>query len=347
MADFAGWEMPLYYGSQIEEHHAVRNDAGVFDVSHMNIVDFKGIGARGYLQRLLANDVDKLNLSQALYSCMLNETGGIIDDLIVYKISEQHYRVVVNAATHDKDLAWFKKQKNKYDVKIIERNELAMLAIQGPNAIRKTSSVFTDKQREAVKDLKVFYGIGVDDWWIARTGYTGEDGYEIILPAEQTEEFWQKLLAAGVNPCGLVARDSLRLEAGMMLYGSDMDEGTSPLESNLGWTIAWKPETRDFIGRKALEVQKKAGIKRNIYGLVLETGKRILRAHQKVFAEETEIGEITSGGFSPTLGYSIALARLRATVKIGDELTVDIRGKQISVRVVKPQFVRKGKKVFE
>jgi len=348
MGEFAGWEMPLYYGSQIAEHNKVRQDAGMFDVSHMNVAEVKGKEARNYLHYLIANDVDKLKeFGRALYSCMLNKQGGVIDDLIVYRFDEQNYRVVTNAATHDKDLAWLKKQAGNFDVEIIERPDFAMIAIQGPNSIIKTQSVLTEEQRKATEDLKVFQGALVNDWLIARTGYTGEDGYEIILPGNAAPEFWQALLKAGVAPCGLVARDSLRLEAGLSLYGSDMDETTTPLESNLEWTVAWQPEDRDFVGRKALEDQKQAGVKRNIYGLILDKGKGILRSHQKVTSESLGQGEITSGGFSPTLGFSVALARLPIETHIGDNFFVTIHGKQVSAKVVKPPFVRKGKKVFE
>ncbi len=320
----------------------------MFDVSHMNVVDVRGKQARDYLRYLIANDVDKLKeTGKALYSCMLNEQGGVIDDLIVYRFDEQNYRIVSNAATRDKDLAWLNKQKGDFDIEIIERPNLAMIAIQGPNAISKTQSIFTEEQREATKDLKVFQSAIVNDWLIARTGYTGEDGYEIILPGDAAPQFWQALLNAEVAPCSLVARDSLRLEAGLSLYGSDMDETTTPLEANLEWTIAWQPEDRDFIGRKALEAQKREGIKRNIYGLILDKGKGILRSHQKVTSENLGQGEITSGGFSPTLGFSVALARLPIDAHVGDHFFVAIHGKQVSAKVVKPPFVRKGKKVFE
>jgi aminomethyltransferase len=347
MADFAGWEMPLYYGSQIEEHQIVRKDAGMFDVSHMNVVDFVGEGARDYLRHLIANDVDKLTIpGKALYSCMLNEKGGVVDDLIVYKYNDRDYRMVVNGATREKDLAWFAKQKNDFKVEIKQRADFAMIAIQGPNAIAKTQSVFTPEQKAASKDLQVFQGVEVNGWWIARTGYTGEDGYEIMIPVPEVVAFWQALLKAGVAPCGLVPRDSLRLEAGMCLYGSDMDENITPLEASLDWTIAWEPKDRNFIGREALEKQKNKGVTRKLFGLVLDKGMGILRSHQKVQGPEGE-GEITSGGFAPSLGQSIAVARLPIGAKYGDHFFVEIRGKQVPAKVVKPNFVRKGKKVFE
>jgi len=343
LADFAGWEMPLYYGSQIEEHNCVRTDAGMFDVSHMNIVDIKGSGARDYLRYLITNDVDRLkNIGDALYSCMLNENGGVIDDLIVYKKTAQDFLMVINAATHDKDMAWLKKQAQNFKVELIERVDLAMLAIQGPNAITKIHTVFSKEQRRITQNLKNFQGVEVNSWWIACTGYTGEDGYEIMLPHAETGKFWDQLIVAGVRPCGLVARDSLRLEAGMRLYGSDMDENTTPIEAGLSWAVAWEPKDRNFIGRKVLEAQKLAGAKQTTVGLILED-KGILRSHQKVIVPNMGEGEITSGGFSPTLGLSIALARV--PVGIGAHCLVVIRDKQLQARVVKPNFVRYGKKV--
>jgi aminomethyltransferase len=225
MVDFAGWNMPLNYGSQIEEHHAVRNDAGMFDVSHMVVVDLQGVEVKVFLQKLLANDVAKLKDSgKALYSCMLKEDGGVIDDLIVYYLDEQNFRMVANAGTRDKDLAWIEKQAAAFDMSVTERADLAMIAVQGPNARDKAHVVMTAAQAEAAAGLKVFMGIESEGLFIARTGYTGEDGYEIMLPAEQAAEMWQRLVEQGVRPCGLGARDSLRLEAGMNLYGSDMDE---------------------------------------------------------------------------------------------------------------------------
>ncbi len=348
MADFAGWNMPLYYGSQIEEDMKVRTDAGMFDVSHMNVVDFVGPDAHDYLHYLIANDVDKLaKIGKALYSCMLNENGGIVDDLIVYKFNDQDYRMVINAGTHDKDLAWLNKNKANFDVDIIERAEMAIIAVQGPKAIAKAQSIFTPEQREVTAELKPFQAAAVNGWWIARTGYTGEDGYEIILPQTEAVSLWQALLGAGVAPCGLVARDTLRLASGLSLYGSDMDDTTTPLESNLEWTVAWEPQDRDFIGRRAIEKQKQDGVTRNIFGLVLDKGKGILRAHQKIIIENVGEGEITSGGFAPLLGRSVALARLPANTSPTDKCFVDIRGKQVPVKLVKPPFVRKGKQVFE
>ncbi|MCG6886522.1 MAG: glycine cleavage system aminomethyltransferase GcvT [Proteobacteria bacterium] len=340
MVDFSGWDMPINYGSQIEEHHQVRNDAGMFDVSHMTIVDLSGDGVRDYLRHLLANDVARLrDKGKALYSCMLTEQGGVIDDLIVYYLDDAFYRMVVNAATRDKDLAWLEKQAADFDVEIAVRDDLAMIAVQGPRARDKVHQAL-GTEAAPLAELGVFFMHQVGDMAIARTGYTGEDGYEIILPAGQASTFWSQLLEAGVKPCGLGARDTLRLEAGMNLYGTDMDESTTPLESGLAWTIAWEPVDRDFIGRAALMAQRDAGVKQKLVGLVLED-KGVLRNHQKVIVDGTPAGEITSGSFSPTLGKSIAFARV--SVDIGSQCRVEVRNKLLNARVVKLPFVRNGK----
>ena len=345
MADFAGWEMPLYYGSQIEEHKKVRQDVGLFDVSHMNIVDIEGKGAQDFLRYLFANDIAKLKVPGAvLYSCMLNEAGGVIDDLICYRKNSQDYRVVVNAATYDKDTAWLQQQIKRFEAKLFERTDFAMLAVQGPNAREKIKNAFAIEHIEATTELKPFRGVEVNGWWIARTGYTGEDGYEIMLPQDEAADFLDRLIDTGVQPCGLVARDSLRLEAGMGLYGSDMDETVTPLESNLTWTVAFEPADRDFIGRRAIEKQRSAGVERKLVGLVLEE-KGIPRSKQEVIVPEVGVGITTSGGFSPTLNMGIALARI--PIDAGEKCFILIRDKQHAARIVKPPFVRNGEKVFE
>ncbi|MBD9633967.1 MULTISPECIES: glycine cleavage system aminomethyltransferase GcvT [unclassified Pseudomonas] len=340
IVDFGGWDMPLHYGSQVEEHHQVRRDCGVFDVSHMTVVDVTGPQAKEYLQRLLANDVERLQVpGKALYSGMLNERGGVVDDLIVY-LGVYGYRVVVNASTRDKDMAWMQAHTEGFDVTLTERADLAMLAVQGPNARDKTAELVTPSRAALIRELKPFQGKADGDWFIARTGYTGEDGLEIMLPAVEAQGFLNDLVGAGISPAGLGARDTLRLEAGMNLYGQDMDEDVTPLAANMGWTIAWEPEDRDFIGRKALEAQKAAGDAPKLVGLVLEE-RGVLRAHQVVRVAGVGDGEITSGSFSPTLGKSIALARVPAAT--GDRAEVEIRGKWYPVRVVQPNFVRHGK----
>ncbi len=345
MVDFAGWDMPINYGSQIEEHNQVRNHAGIFDVSHMTVVDVSGVEAQQFLRYLLANDVAKLDeVGRALYSGMLNETGGVVDDLIVYSTSFG-YRVVVNCATREKDLAWIGSQSENFDVTIEEQPQLSIMAVHGPEAIEKVCSVLESDRATKSIELKNFRGFESIDWFIARTGYTGEMGLEIILPNEQAPALWDKLLSVGVKPVGLGARDTLRLEAGMNLYGHDMDESTSPIAANMTQTIAWEPTDRDFIGRAAVTAhlaQQQAGELPQLTGLVLEQ-RGVLREGQKVLCEKGE-GVITSGSFSPTLKHSIALARIPVD---SGACQVDIRGTLTDVRIVKPNFVRFGKKVFE
>lgn len=344
IVDFAGWDMPIHYGSQIEEHHQVRRAAGMFDVSHMTIVDLTGERVRAFLHKLIANNVDKLKPQQALYTCMLNPQGGVIDDLIVYFMNDQWFRIVVNAATRAKDLAWIVQQAEPFKVDVNERAELAMVAVQGPAAREKVYRVLDEKLRAAAEQLKPFYAAYEGDVFIGRTGYTGEDGFEILLPGARAVAMWRALKDLGVRPAGLGARDTLRLEAGMNLYGADMDETTTPLESNLAWTVAWEPAARQFIGRETLELQRTQGVQRKLVGLVL-ADKGVLRNHQKVIVDGASTGEITSGSFSPTLGKSIALARVPAHT--GDTCHVELRDKLVEVRVVKPPFVRAGKSCIE
>jgi len=341
MVDFGGWDMPVNYGSQIEEHHAVRRDAGMFDVSHMCVVDLRGARVRDYLRRLLANDVAKLTQpGKALYSCMLREHGGVIDDLIVYYLDDQWYRMVVNAGTRDKDLEWLRAHAGGYQVSVEPRLDLAMIAVQGPNARQRAATLLEPAFAARALELGNFFGAPQGQWFVARTGYTGEDGWEVMLPAERATQFWAQLREAGVRPCGLGARDTLRLEAGMNLYGNDMDESVSPLESGLGWTIAWDPQDRDFIGRGALVAQKARSDTRKLVGLLVED-RAVLRSHQKVIVAAVGEGEVTSGTFSPTLQRSIGLARVPAAT--GDRCEVEIRGKLVAARIVRPPFVRNGK----
>ena len=355
MVDFGGWDMPVNYGSQIEEHHRVRREAGVFDVSHMCVVDLRGAGVRRFLSRLLANDVGKLWKSgKALYSCMLNDAGGVIDDLIVYYQGEQWWRIVVNAGTRDKDLAWMRRCASEWQVElsITERTDLAIVAVQGPQARTHVASLLEVEDREPALSLGSYEARECGLWFVARTGYTGEDGFEVMLPAEEAPSVWRALNAAGVASCGLGARDTLRLEAGMNLYGNDMDESHHPLESNLAWTVAFEPADREFVGRAALERLRAAGVPHKLVGLVLEE-RGVLRAHQRVMipaagngedagnGEGAVAGEITSGSFSPTLERSIAFARVPRTVP--DVVQVDIRGKLLPARVVKLPFVRHGR----
>jgi aminomethyltransferase len=338
IVDFGGWEMPLHYGSQIEEHHAVRRDAGMFDVSHMGVVDLKGARVREFLRSLLANDVGRLKSpGKALYSCMLLPGGGVIDDLIVYFMSDTWFRMVVNAGTRGKDLEWIRGHAQPFAANVAERDDLAMIAIQGPNAREKTlaASGLGPAGRASAMSLAPFFGAQFGSWFIARTGYTGEDGFEVMLPAVDAAKAWNALRGQDIQPAGLGARDTLRLEAGMNLYGNDMDENHHPLESGLAWTVAFEPVERDFIGRRALEGFRGAG-GQELVGLLLEE-RGVLRGHQKIMPA----GEVTSGTFSPTLNRSIALARVPKTA--APSVQVEIRGKLHTASVVKPPFVRHGK----
>jgi len=344
MVPFGGWEMPVNYGSQIDEHHAVRRDAGMFDVCHMTVVDLRGPRVREFLSYLLANDVAKLRTQgKALYSCMLKPDGGVIDDLIVYLMDDAWFRMVINAGTTAKDIAWMEEQAEAFAVEVEPRFDLGMVAVQGPHARDKAMRCLPEALAAAAAELKPFNAATAGNWFVGRTGYTGEDGFEIVLPEGQTEQLWRDLAQAGVQPCGLGARDTLRLEAGMNLYGADMDESVSPLESGLGWTVALQG-ARDFIGRDALQAQKAVGDLRRFIGIVLE-GRGVLRGHQKLFDGEREVGEITSGGFSPTLERSIGMARVAGDT--GDELQVDIRGKKLPLKKVKMPFVRNGQAQIE
>ena len=345
IVDFGGWDMPLHYGSQIEEHHAVRRHCGMFDVSHMAVVDLTGGRTQEFLRGLLANDVARLkDPGKALYTCMLKPDGGVIDDLIVYFVSDTWYRLVVNAGTRDKDLAWIRSHAAPCGVDVLERTDLAMIAVQGPEARRKAANLLTPAQQSAALEIKPFYGVAFGSWFVARTGYTGEDGFEIMLPAVEAADAWRRLKDGGVTPAGLGARDTLRLEAGMNLYGNDMDETHHPLESGLAWTVAFEPADRDFIGRDALLEARRAGCDRFV-GLLLEE-RGVLRGHQKILVPEIEgEGMVTSGTFSPTLNRSIALARVPQAT--GASVQVDIRGKLHAARVVKTPFVRHGKAMIE
>ena len=340
MVDFGGWDMPVNYGSQIEEHHAVRRAAGLFDVSHMQAVEVEGPDARALLRRALANHVDKLKVpGKALYTCMLTQDGGVVDDLIVYFLAEQHFRIVVNAGTAAKDLEWLEGLRKQWNssVTLKPRPDLAILAIQGPRA----REIFWDVNpaaRAATEKLTPFNVARVGDLLVARTGYTGEDGFEVMVPAKDAPALWEKLVAAGARPCGLGARDTLRLEAGMNLYGQDMDERVSPLDAGLAW-IGDLESPRDFVGKEALRAQ---GSRAQLAGLLLTDAGGVLRAHQKVETAKGE-GEVTSGTFSPTMSKSIALARIPQGVAIGDTVHVQVRDKRLAARVVKAPFVRNGK----
>jgi aminomethyltransferase len=347
MVDFGGWDMPVHYGSQIEEHHAVRRSAGVFDVSHMCVIDVHGTRSGEFLRGLLANDVARLRQpGKALYSCMLREDGGILDDLIVYFLDPHWYRVVVNAGTRNSDLAWIRAHAARFNLDVRERADLAMLAVQGPEARAHLSTLLTPPDAQSALALQTFFGMQLGAWFVARTGYTGEDGFEVMLPADGAVELWNQLNELGVQSCGLGARDTLRLEAGMNLYGNDMDSGTNPLESGLEWTLAFEPAERAYIGRAALETVRAAGTERKLVGLLLEE-RAVMRSHQRVLTPAGE-GTVTSGTFSPTLARSIALARVpSAAADVGATVQVDIRGKFLNARLVKPPFVRLGRALVD
>jgi len=343
IVDFGGWDMPVNYGSQIDEHHAVRRGAGVFDVSHMCVIDLRGARVRDFLRGLLANDVARLaQPGKALYSCMLREDAGILDDLIVYFLDSTFYRLVVNAGTRDKDLAWIRAQAAPFDVAVRERSELAMLAVQGPEARAHVAALMPPADASAALALGNFFGAQLGDWFVARTGYTGEDGFEVMLPAGGAGTLWKSLNARGVRSCGLGARDTLRLEAGMNLYGSDMDESTHPLETGLAWTVAFEPAARRFVGREALERAHLARGGLRAVGLLLDE-RAVMRSHQRIVTTAGE-GIVTSGTFSPTLARSIALARVPvAASAVGGTVQVDVRGKLLDARIVRPPFVRHGR----
>lgn len=339
MVDFHGWELPVHYGSQLQEHHAVRGDAGIFDVSHMTVVDVGGAAASDWLQRLLANDVARLQApGRALYTTMLNEQGGILDDLIVYR-REQGWRLILNAATREHNLAWLS-QHQPADVTVQERSDLAMLAVQGPTALQRASD-WLGALATPVADLPAFGFCEAGERFVARTGYTGEDGFEVILPEADARAAWQALVAAGVRPAGLGARDTLRLEAGLNLSGQDMDATTTPLESGLGWTVAWKPAERDFIGRAALQAQRENGVPRRLVGVQLEQ-RGVLRPGQPVQLDGKTVGELTSGAFAPTLGAGIGLARVAASAAAAERLAVVVRGRPLPVLRVRLPFVKRG-----
>ncbi len=340
LVDFGGWEMPLHYGSQVDEHHKVRNDCGMFDVSHMQVLDLKGEDCRNFLRYLVANNVDKLKESgKALYSAMLNREGGVVDDLIIYYMNESWFRIVVNAGTAEKDIAWMQEKANGRAVDIAIRSDLAMIAVQGPNARERLWQAIPGS-KDATESLKPFYAAQYGSYFIARTGYTGEDGFEVMLPSDDAENLWNALNSLGVAPIGLGARDTLRLEAGMNLYGQDMDEQTNPLEAGLAWTVDLKSE-RDFVGKDALLSKP---VKFQLAGLLL-VDRGVLRSHQPVSTPCGE-GEITSGTFSPTLGQSIALARIPKEILPGDEVRVTVRDKQLRAKVVKYPFARNGKSLI-
>ncbi len=338
IVDFGGWALPVNYGSQIDEHRAVRKHCGMFDVSHMTVSDVTGADTLNFLSRLLANDIKKISMSpgKALYSCMLNDKGGVIDDLIVYYVDDSHCRLVTNAGTNEKDMAWLQRQAERFDVRVSERPELALIAVQGPDALAVCSKVLPDELAKVVAELNRFQGGFAGGEFVGRTGYTGEDGVELIVSSELANTLWERLLSAKVQPCGLGARDTLRLEAGMALYGNDLDENHSPLESGLTWTVSFTDD-RAFIGREALETTSD----KKMIGLVL-SDRGVLRGHQEVFLDGQKIGEVTSGTFSPSLEKSIGLARVNCVLKIGDHVEIGVRNRLLKAIVSRYPFIKNG-----
>jgi aminomethyltransferase len=344
IVDFGGWALPVNYGSQIEEHNAVRTDCGLFDVSNMTVSDINGPQTLAFLSHLLANDIQKVSNTpgKALYSCMLNNEGGVIDDLIVYHINDQHCRMVTNANTNKKDMAWITQHAKPFDISFKERPELAIIAIQGPNALLKCAEVLEPSFAKLILSLARFQGGflngELDSAFAGRTGYTGEDGIEFILGAELAQQIWGDFVSAGIQACGLGARDTLRLESGMMLYGNDLGEDYTPLESGIAWSVAAKDD-RDFIGKAALTTAAQY----KMIGLILQ-GRGVLRGHQKVVLADNIIGEVTSGTFSPSLKQSIALARVAAdsNLTVGDQVQIEIRDKQVNAVVAKFPFIKNG-----
>ncbi|MBF0455681.1 MAG: glycine cleavage system aminomethyltransferase GcvT [Magnetococcales bacterium] len=353
MVDFSGWEMPLHYGSQLQEHHEVRRCCGLFDVSHMGIIDLLGEGGEDLLQRLLACDVARLPVVEpgdpvpGAYGLMLNDRGNVADDLILFRLKKGLFSLVVNASTRKKDLAWLRAHAPSFGVQVVLRQELAILALQGPKAPDSLEHALPSHLVEKVAALRPFQMLVEGGWRVARTGYTGEDGFELMFPAEWSERVWNGLLRGEmVSPVGLGARDTLRLEAGLNLYGTDMDEKHNPLESGVAWTIDWEPESRDFIGRAALKKWRYGGVDKKRVGLILQD-KGVLRNQQKVLLGGKIMGEITSGGYSPTLGKGIALARVASHLEVGGGCQVEVRGRHLEARIVSLPFVKRGVSVWD
>ncbi len=345
MVDFHGWEMPLHYGSQLKEHELVRSSCGIFDISHMTIIDVEGVDSSRYLRSLLANDINKLGKNfDSLLSVFLNQTGGVIDDLLVYRM-EDSYRLVVNCATGESDLNWMKSHLKNLKVSLKERKDLSMLAFQGPKTFKFLTEILPIDLLNKVELLLPFQGICFDQRLITTTGYTGERGLEIITSHEDAGYLWNKALLAGVSPIGLGARDTLRLEAGMNLYGFEMDERTSPLECNMAWTVCLEDKERDFIGKDSYLRRTKEDF-HVLKGLVFKD-KCIVRSNQEIYFEDKTLvkGVVTSGTYSPTLKKSIALARI--PISNLKKCLTDVRGKEIKASIGSPRFVREGKIIFK
>ncbi len=345
MIDFHGWDMPINYGSQLSEHEQVRNSCGIFDVSHMTILDFEGKDVKEFLRKLLANDINSLNEDfDGLYSALLNESGGILDDLIAYKL-ESGYRLVFNCATRESDISWVVSQVGDMNVSFSERLDLSMIAMQGPDVFEVLSRCFSAETSNELKKKRPFQGLMENGTLVTTTGYTGEKGVEIMIDNEKANSLWQKAIQSGARPVGLAARDTLRLEAGMNLYGFEMDKMISPLECNMAWTVSLKDKERSFIGKEAFELKKKNGDHDLLKGLLFED-RCIVRSNQEIFFDEkkTKEGIVTSGTYSPTLKKSIALARIVHSDK--ETCLAEVRGKIFTAAIGQPRFIKEGKVVF-
>lgn len=338
MTEFAGWEMPIQYSGLKKEHEAVRKSAGMFDVSHMAKFALSGKNLVKELQKLVPSDLQRLTPGKAQYTVLLNAEGGIIDDIIYYHQGEEQGLIIANAATTEKDKAWLLANLEKTGVELEDLSQTKVLiAIQGPAAVKQLQA-FVEEDLNSVKAFEHFQGkILGETAFLARTGYTGEDGFEVMINPEVGQKLWQSLLNVGVIPCGLGARDTLRLEAAMCLYGQDMDESITPLEAGLSWLVHLETKD-DFIGRKVLETQKNVGIKRKLVGLEME-GRYIARHGYPVLVNGETLGVVTSGSLTPTLEKAIALAYLPSSLtKIGQNIEVEIRGKNHPGKVVKKPF---------
>ncbi|WP_066376944.1 glycine cleavage system aminomethyltransferase GcvT [Anabaena sp. CA = ATCC 33047] len=344
---FGGWEMPVQYSGITREHEAVRNAAGMFDISHMGKFTLQGKNLISQLQSLVPSDLSRLQPGQAQYTVLLNPQAGIIDDIIVYYQGEdataiQQVVIIVNAATTDKDKAWLLQHLDQNEVQFQDLSrEKVLIAVQGPKAINYLQPLVKDD----LQPIKAFGHLQTTilgkPAFIARTGYTGEDGFEVLLDPDVGIELWRNLNDAGVIPCGLGARDTLRLEAAMALYGQDIDDTTTPLEAGLAWLVHLDTKG-DFIGRAVLEQQKAAGVQRRLVGLRTQ-GRNIARHGYQILVDGTVVGEVTSGTLSPTLGYPVALAYVPTQLsKVGQQLDVEIRGKTYPANIVKRPFYKRG-----
>tara|TARA_B100001094_G_C18179056_1_gene799722 strand:- start:1609 stop:2718 length:1110 start_codon:yes stop_codon:yes gene_type:complete len=347
---FGGWAMPVSYESLKSEHLFVRSNCGIFDVSHMGEVIISGNDALEFLQFATINDVNKLKLGMGQYTAILNHEGGFIDDLIAYRIGEKKYLLCINAANIDKDVSWLKKVAADFDVNLKNESELySQIAVQGPTSNKAVLSLLQDQAALEIDQINYMEIAQINLFgqqsYIARTGYTGEMGYEIYLPNSIADQCWESLLACKatqVKPIGLGARDTLRLEAGYLLYGNDMDEKVNPFEAGISW--ATKMECGDFIGRKSLEKIKSEGVNRKIVAFTL-LDKGIAREGMTVYVNNEEIGEVTSGSFLPTLDCAGGMALVRKNaVKVDDTVEVEVRGKRKLAKIVKkPLYSSKTK----